>query len=114
MQNISQNVQVAVRIRNIQDDIRKCAVAENPTSKNEFQSIAISDPEGRKGKKIFTYDRIFSSDDNQETVYQVVHPIIERCLDGYNGCIFAYGQTSRYSKYHPVGKRIPWKESEET
>ncbi|KAI8896858.1 P-loop containing nucleoside triphosphate hydrolase protein [Globomyces pollinis-pini] len=32
-------------------------------------------------------------DSTQEMVFQIVKPIIQKCLTGYNGCIFAYGQT---------------------
>eukprot|EP00871_Galdieria_phlegrea_P005379 jgi/Galph1/5842/GphlegSOOS_G4523.1 len=42
----------------------------------------------------FTFDSIFSIDGKQQDVFRnVAKPIIDSCLNGYNGTIFAYGQT---------------------
>ncbi|ORY42372.1 kinesin-domain-containing protein, partial [Rhizoclosmatium globosum] len=57
--------------------------------------IDITDPTGEKGSKPFYFDTIFAGDTQQEEVYGVaVEPLIRKCLEGYNGCIFAYGQTA--------------------
>ncbi|KAI9343186.1 P-loop containing nucleoside triphosphate hydrolase protein [Obelidium mucronatum] len=43
----------------------------------------------------FHFDTIFGMDAMQETVYgTAVEPLIRKCLEGFNGCIFAYGQTA--------------------
>lgn len=40
-------------------------------------------------------DRVFGSGYSNEDVYvEVAQPIVESALDGFNGTIFAYGQTS--------------------
>ncbi|KAL2345692.1 hypothetical protein Fmac_006977 [Flemingia macrophylla] len=44
-------------------------------------------------KKQFKFDFVFRPEDNQETVFEQTKPIITSVLDGYNVCIFAYGQT---------------------
>jgi kinesin family protein 6/9 len=42
----------------------------------------------------FTFNRIFPDRANQQELFeQVAKPVIDNCLDGYNGTIFAYGQT---------------------
>lgn len=105
MENISQNIQVAVRIRNPpaprtpkQNQSSKLdrtgfvAFADQP---KPHVSVSITDPDQRKGTKQFSYDRVFAPDDDQTTVYQVIEPIVDKFLQGYNGCVFAYGQTSR-------------------
>ncbi|KAI9353705.1 P-loop containing nucleoside triphosphate hydrolase protein [Obelidium mucronatum] len=57
--------------------------------------IDITDPKGEKGSKPFHFDTVFGMDTEQEAVYGIaVEPLIRKCLDGYNGCIFAYGQTA--------------------
>jgi kinesin family protein C2/C3 len=117
MQDINENVHVAIRIRSIPTESRMeprnrvgcCVVPENKNQRNEFVSVSITDPEGRKGTKKFAYDRVFDSDSSQESVHQVVQPIISRCLDGFNGCVFAYGQTSRSNEFILVGKHTQWK-----
>lgn len=47
------------------------------------------------GGKNFTYDHVFQPKATQLEVYEVVaKPIVADVLNGYNGTIFAYGQTS--------------------
>ncbi|KZV44014.1 kinesin motor family protein [Dorcoceras hygrometricum] len=44
-------------------------------------------------KKIFKYDAVFSPEANQVDVFEDTAPLAISVLDGYNVCIFAYGQT---------------------
>lgn len=45
--------------------------------------------------KAYTFDRVFKPTANQETVYsESAKPIVADVLAGYNGTIFAYGQTA--------------------
>uniref|UniRef100_A0A6N2KTI6 TIR domain-containing protein n=1 Tax=Salix viminalis TaxID=40686 RepID=A0A6N2KTI6_SALVM len=44
-------------------------------------------------KKQFKFDHVFEPEDNQEAVFAQTKPIVASVLDGYNACIFAYGQT---------------------
>uniref|UniRef100_H2ZQE9 Kinesin-like protein n=1 Tax=Ciona savignyi TaxID=51511 RepID=H2ZQE9_CIOSA len=45
--------------------------------------------------KTFTFDRVFGPASTQEQVYVAgARPIVKDVLEGYNGTIFAYGQTS--------------------
>ena len=44
--------------------------------------------------KRFTFDCVYSEDTKQEDIFaESAFPIIENILEGYNGTIFAYGQT---------------------
>jgi len=44
--------------------------------------------------KVFTFDTVYDWTSRQENVFaEVAYPIIENVLEGYNGTIFAYGQT---------------------
>lgn len=57
--------------------------------------------------KTFTFDHVFGPNSKQLDVYNIVaRPIVEAVLEGYNGTIFAYGQTGtgslRRSSF-PVG-----------
>jgi hypothetical protein len=46
------------------------------------------------GSKSFCFDRVFSPDDTNETVYNIVgKKIVESAIRGINATIFAYGQT---------------------
>ncbi|KAL6180146.1 hypothetical protein ACLB2K_046813 [Fragaria x ananassa] len=44
-------------------------------------------------KKIFKFDRVYTPEDDQADVFADASPMITSVLDGYNVCIFAYGQT---------------------
>lgn len=42
----------------------------------------------------FYFKQAFSESVDQEQIFDIVaKPVIDNCLDGYNGTIFAYGQT---------------------
>ncbi|BAT95053.1 hypothetical protein LR48_Vigan10g090000 [Vigna angularis] len=58
------------------------------SSDNELQVIC-----AESSKKQFKFDHVFGPEDNQEAVFQQTKPIVTSVLDGYNVCIFAYGQT---------------------
>ncbi|XP_053830940.1 centromere-associated protein E [Vidua macroura] len=56
------------------------------------------------GTKVFSYDRVFHSSDNTQQLYDgVAVPIIQSAVRGYNGTIFAYGQTASGKTYTMMG-----------
>ncbi|KAM3140267.1 hypothetical protein pb186bvf_007623 [Paramecium bursaria] len=58
--------------------------------------------------KSFTFDQIFDSTVTQEFIYSVTAaPIVESVLEGYNGTIFAYGQTGTGKTHTMEGKDDP-------
>ncbi|XP_027094511.1 kinesin-like protein KIN-14R isoform X2 [Coffea arabica] len=44
-------------------------------------------------KKTYRFDRVYMPKDNQDDVFADASPLVISVLDGYNVCIFAYGQT---------------------
>eukprot|EP00941_MAST-03F_sp_MAST-3F-sp1_P006050 g6050.t1 len=59
----------------------------------ERQYVSIMNPATTE-KKGFTFDGTMAPDITQEKVYvMAAEDIVEACLEGYNGTIFAYGQT---------------------
>ncbi|KAK8673861.1 hypothetical protein V6N13_112171 [Hibiscus sabdariffa] len=48
---------------------------------------------GASTKKNFKFDRVYTPTDNQVDVFADALPLVTSVLDGYNVCIFAYGQT---------------------
>ncbi|XP_057962155.1 kinesin-like protein KIN-14R [Malania oleifera] len=44
-------------------------------------------------KKIFKFDRVYTPKDDQVDVFADASPMVISVLDGYNVCIFAFGQT---------------------
>ncbi|XP_015570564.1 kinesin-like protein KIN-14S isoform X1 [Ricinus communis] len=65
-----------------------CVVEFDSSLENELH-ITSSDA----SRKQFKFDHVFKPEDNQEAVFAETKPIVSSVLDGYNVCIFAYGQT---------------------
>lgn len=67
-----------------------------------------TDPEtGCYGQITYTFDRVFDPDSGQEEIYnEAIVPIIESVLEGFNGTVLAYGQTSSGKTHTMVGPSI--------
>ena len=90
MSDFKDNVKVAIRIRPFNEK----ELSENPSNcltVLESKSIILdSKPEPRT----FTYDNVANEKSTQEQLFEIVGmPITTSCIRGYNGTIFAYGQT---------------------
>ncbi|KAJ0232341.1 Kinesin motor domain-containing protein [Hirschfeldia incana] len=86
------NIRVFCRCRplNQADIANGCAsvVQFDASHENELQLFSAD-----SCKKHFKFDHVFKPEDGQETVFAQTKPIVTSVLDGYNVCIFAYGQT---------------------
>jgi len=81
------NIKVVCRVRPLN------AVEEKSGSK--FILKFPTDDSISIGGKVYSYDKVFKPNCTQEQVYNVAaKPIVKDVLSGYNGTIFAYGQTS--------------------
>ncbi len=89
------NVQVAVRCRPLNAEERKAGQPTVVTCDAENKAIKVAyGPAGKKIMKNFTFDKVFGMYSRQEEVFdQVVRPIVDETLAGFNCTIFAYGQT---------------------
>ncbi|KAL2628647.1 hypothetical protein R1flu_013333 [Riccia fluitans] len=61
----------------------------------EFEAVKDNELIVRQGntKKLFKFDQVFTPHDDQGEVFANTAPVVVSVLDGYNVCIFAYGQT---------------------
>ncbi|SPQ93996.1 Kinesin-like protein [Plasmodiophora brassicae] len=51
-------------------------------------------PDPSERGRVWTYDIVFGSSDTQEQIYKdTASPIVDSVMEGYNGTIFAFGQT---------------------
>lgn len=72
----------------------------NRSEKSSGYQEIVSFPPGSKDSvnirgKVYLFDRVFGPQATQATVYEeAAKPIVKDVLSGYNGTIFAYGQTS--------------------
>ncbi|EOA36050.1 hypothetical protein CARUB_v10008287mg [Capsella rubella] len=54
-------------------------------------------------RKTYNFDRVFQPDSSQDDVFLEIEPVIKSVIDGYNACIFAYGQTGTGKTYTMEG-----------
>jgi len=107
----SETVKVVVRCRPMNSrektDGRKsvvdCNVPLSMITINNPDSGAISsDP------KSFSFDAVYDEDSTQRAVYdETAYPLVESVLAGYNGTIFAYGQTGCGKTHTMQGRADP-------
>lgn len=100
---MSESIKVAVRCRPLNDNESNegaSKVIEVDQSRNE---IFLTNPKNGK-KKQFTFDYTYDESSEQKSVYQMcAFRIVESVLEGYNGTIFAYGQTGTGKTYTMEG-----------
>ncbi|KAK7495339.1 hypothetical protein BaRGS_00013521, partial [Batillaria attramentaria] len=71
-------------------------------------TITVKNPSASSGEppKTFTFDIVFAPDCKQVDVYnEVARPVVDCVLEGYNGTIFAYGQTGTGKTFTMEGVR---------
>ncbi|KAK0409839.1 hypothetical protein QR680_004791 [Steinernema hermaphroditum] len=86
-------IKVAARVRPA-DDPRDIAV-----STDEIMN-RVTDSNGRA----YIYDAVFGMNISQDAVFSsMAKPIIEACVNGYNGTVFVYGQTGSGKTYTMLG-----------
>ncbi|KAI4891029.1 hypothetical protein NFI96_013890, partial [Prochilodus magdalenae] len=86
----------------------EAAVVENAEPvqlywKADKQAIHQLDDDGNLTKS-FGFDRVFSADESTNQLYQdIAKPLVVSTVEGYNGTIFAYGQTSSGKTFTMMG-----------
>ena len=51
----------------------------------------------------YEFDRVFGCESSQEDIFDFIEPLCTSVLDGFNNCIFAYGQTGTGKTYTMEG-----------
>ncbi|CAN6337690.1 unnamed protein product [Urochloa humidicola] len=86
------NIRVFCRCRPLSSDevTRGCSsvIEINPSQETELQFVP-----SEKERKTFKFDHVFGPEDDQEDVFSETVPVVRSVMDGFNVCIFAYGQT---------------------
>eukprot|EP01116_Phalansterium_solitarium_P010836 TRINITY_DN261_c0_g1_i1.p1 TRINITY_DN261_c0_g1~~TRINITY_DN261_c0_g1_i1.p1 ORF type:complete len:553 (-),score=217.19 TRINITY_DN261_c0_g1_i1:363-2021(-) len=91
---MSEAVKVAVRCRpmNKKEKDLKCTFVIEMDSRRG--TVGIINPNAQKERKDFSFDAVFDWNSEQKNVYtELGFPLVKNVLEGYNGTIFAYGQT---------------------
>lgn len=91
----SGTIKVAVRPKPLNDS----QLNNHPWTVNQYGNTISSFELGE-----FSYDKVFDPMvDNSEVFETCVEPVVNQCLDGFNGTIFAYGMTGSGKTYSMQG-----------
>lgn len=90
-------IKVFVRVR---PPISNEVTEDNAVSATSETSVKLA---SSKHNLTCTYNHVFSDLTTQEEVFEEVRPLLMDVLGGYNGCIFAYGQTSAGKTHTMLG-----------
>ena len=100
----SESVKVVMRCRPLtpkeMEEQRECIVNVDM----DVGSIQVYNPQNIKELKSFTFDHSYDWRATQQLIFeQTALPILESIMEGYNGTIFAYGQTGTGKTYTMEG-----------
>ena len=88
------NIQVCARIRPMSDEESQRGCHEVAQSLGETE-VGCFDERTQKWKS-YAFDKVWGPETSNRDVFQDVEPLALSVIEGYNACIFAYGQTGRY------------------
>jgi kinesin family protein 16B len=109
------SIMVTVRIRPTPEEHAGSRSQEVVSIQGTSQVVikAVGGHQGAAGEHQFAFDQCFSGGAKQQDVFEGVGKYIIRCAwQGYNACLFAYGQTARSAFYlhcifHSVQSYLP-------
>uniref|UniRef100_A0A3P9KDM5 Kinesin motor domain-containing protein n=1 Tax=Oryzias latipes TaxID=8090 RepID=A0A3P9KDM5_ORYLA len=104
---LSDNIKVVVRCRPLDQKEKTMGLKEAVTVDEIRGTITVNKLDmPQEPPKKFTFDTVFGPDSKQLEVYNLTaRPIVESVLGGYNGTIFAYGQTGTGKTFTMEGVR---------
>ncbi|CAB3225594.1 unnamed protein product [Arctia plantaginis] len=89
---LNECVKVVVRCRPLAEKEKNEGFDEVVKVWPERGGVQVYNPKGQD--KLFTYDAAYDCTADTQTIYdEMVRPLVASVLDGFNGCVFAYGQT---------------------
>ena len=104
-------------IDNVRVSVRSRPLSESETTDGYASVIEIDEVNGqifisdkhlkhKSSHRIFRFDTVFGPNSKQLDIYnETARPIVNSVLEGYNGTIFAYGQTGTGKTYTMEGDR---------
>ena len=107
--NSDESIKVVFRVRPLNSEEEADRRRIVTTAHDDRGAIEIRNPASFSDPpKVFTFDSVFCPSSSQRQIYDVcASPIVQSVLEGYNGCIFAYGQTGAGKSHTMVGQDEP-------
>ena len=102
LQNIKGNIRVFCRARglNAREKAEGGKMCVRISADNNTE-LSVTDENGQR--RDFEFDAVFGPNATQEDVFEDTEPLCVSVIDGYNVCIFAYGQTGAGKTYTMMG-----------
>ncbi|KAL7398246.1 hypothetical protein ABVT39_006715 [Epinephelus coioides] len=105
----SESVKVVVRCRPMNEKERAAKFERVVTVDVKLGQIIVRNPREASASelpKVFTFDSVYDSNSKQIDLYdETFRPLVDSVLFGFNGTIFAYGQTGTGKTYTMEGVR---------
>ena len=102
VQELKGNIRVFCRVRPSleSDPTGEAALISFPDDQGDSKEVEILGPEEKSSlgnittkKNSFAFDRVFAPQSQNADVFEEISQLVQSALDGYNVCIFCYGQT---------------------
>ena len=106
--SITENIKVFIRERPFCAHEKTAQTSEQPLSGLPPNKVVTGKEDGTVShrKSVFKFNAFFGEESTQEQIYtSAAQPIVESCLRGYSGTIFAYGSTGSGKTYTMLGSR---------
>ncbi|PTU18005.1 hypothetical protein P175DRAFT_0525802 [Aspergillus ochraceoroseus IBT 24754] len=101
--HVSNTIKVVARFRP-QNKVELASGGQPIVDFENEQSCSINSKEAAGS---FTFDRVFPMDSKQPDIFNFsIRPTVDDILNGYNGTVFAYGQTGAGKSYTMMGSDI--------
>jgi kinesin family protein 5 len=101
------NIRVVCRFRPLNEKEVKMGTAMCISFDPDDKTVQMNAVQESLGPMRFTFDHVFPPNSAQASVYEhAARPIVESVLEGFNGTVFAYGQTSSGKTHTMTGPSI--------
>ncbi|XP_072182236.1 kinesin-II 95 kDa subunit-like [Diadema setosum] len=104
----AESVKVIIRCRPLNDKEKGQGFERVVEMDTKRGVVEVRNPKGTPGepKKSFTFDTVYDWNSKQRDLYdETFRPLVESVLQGFNGTIFAYGQTGTGKTFTMEGLR---------
>src|SRR4051812_28934888 len=84
-----------------------CPTRRSETSAQRTDASFCFSLQSKETQGAFTFDRVFDMSCRQADIFDYsIKPTVDDILNGYNGTVFAYGQTGAGKSYTMMGTNI--------